>query len=299
MTTTRTITAPVSGPTTVDLALLGLTGEITVSADPECSTARIEIDTSEDTGEVAAAVTAADLRWDQRGALVAHAQGHDTGDIGTTTFVRTARGNTVTQSFGTIRGRVVGMVIGDVHGDLNISGNRIGRAQAVVDTPAPVFARITVRVPAGSTVIARTQTADFHTSGALATVAATTESGDITVSTEGVAIDQVTASTQSGTITVGIASTVTADTMTGGVDIDRAVTVAAKTMTGSIHIRELLHLADLSSMTGDLHAHVNNGGARLSANTLSGNVRITAEPHAAADLDARATSLNGHVTTPR
>ncbi|MGW7582777.1 DUF4097 family beta strand repeat-containing protein [Kitasatospora sp. NPDC054768] len=274
MATTRTLTAATTGATTVDLSLRGIHGRVDVQAVPGLDTAEITISTTDDTGEAADAVTNADLRWDPRGALVAHVQGQGTGG-GTTTIV-TRSGRTITmQGVGTVYGSVTGMVI---DGGLTIVGGRVvgGRGATLVQSPAPVV--VTARVPEDSAVIGRTQSADLTTTGRLTAVAATTQSGDVSV---------------------GTASTVSARTQSGDVVLERAVTAEVHTMSGDIRASWLGASADLQTMSGDIRAYAANPGA-VTAGSMSGDVTVTASPDApAGGPDVRATSMTGRVSIPR
>ncbi|MFF2549095.1 DUF4097 family beta strand repeat-containing protein [Kitasatospora sp. NPDC058063] len=293
MATTRTLTAATTGATTVDLSLLGASGRVDVQAVPGLATAEITISTTDDTGEAADAVTGADLFWDPRGALVARVQG---AGGGTTTIV-TRSGRTITmQGVGTVYGSVTGMVI---DGDLTIVGGRVvgGRGATLVQGPAPVV--VTARVPEGSSVIGRTQAADLTTTGRLTAVAATTQSGDLRVTTAHTFVDQVTATTQSGDVSVGTASTVSARTQSGDVVLERAVTAEVHTMSGDIRASWLGASADLQTMSGDIRAHAANPAA-VTADSMSGDVTVTASPDAPAGApDTHATPMTGRVSIPR
>ncbi|MFF2123524.1 DUF4097 family beta strand repeat-containing protein [Kitasatospora sp. NPDC058184] len=295
MATTRTLTAATAGATIVDLSLLGIHGRVDVQAVPGLATAEITISTTDDTGEAADAVTSADLRWDPRGVLVARVQGQGVGE-GTTTIVSRS-GRTITmQGIGTVYGSVTGMVI---DGDLTIVGGRVvgGRGAALIQGPAPVV--VAARVPEDSSVIGRTQSADLTTTGRLTAVAATTQSGDLRVTTTNTFVDQVTATTQSGDVSVGTASTVSARTMSGDVVLERAVTAEAHTMSGDIRASWLGAGADLQTMSGDIRARAANPGA-VTAGSMSGDVTVTASPDApAGGPDVRATSTTGQVSIRR
>ncbi|GAA2984596.1 hypothetical protein GCM10010519_18810 [Streptomyces lactacystinicus] len=295
MATTRTITAATTGATTVDLSLLGIHGQVDVQAVPGLATAEITISTTDDTGEAADAVTGADLFWDPRGALVARVQGQGTGG-GTTTIV-TRSGRTITmQGVGTVYGSVTGMVI---DGDLTIVGGRVvgGRGATLVQGSAPVV--VTARVPEGSSVIGRTQSADLTTTGRLTAVAATTQSGDLRVTTAHTFVDQVTVTTQSGDVSVGTASTVSVRTQSGDVVLERAVTAEVHTMSGDIRASWLGASADLQTMSGDIRARAANPGA-VTADSMSGDVTVTASPDAPAGAPGtHATPMTGRVSIPR
>jgi len=277
MATTRTIIAPNtnSGSGTVDLELLGIDVDVDVVVDPAVTAVEITVSTSDDTGASADSVTAAQLHWDpQNGILVAHVQGNDA-NSGTTVTTGSGRGMSVFQTAGTVHGQMTGMVIS---GDMNIvNGRVVGGGQALaVQRPAPVT--IQARVPAASMVIARTQSAAVRTTGPLHAVAATT---------------------QSGAVAVDASISVHAQTMSGSVGVRTVGAIKAQTMTGSIQINQVAQSADLSTMAGSIRAHVTGTGVRLAASSMSGNVSITAAPHAVDSLTVRATSMSGRASTPR
>ncbi len=71
----RTLTAQQPGLVLIDVQLLGAGGTVTVRTDASRKNAEITLRTADESGASADAVRDADLRWDARGALVAHVQG--------------------------------------------------------------------------------------------------------------------------------------------------------------------------------------------------------------------------------
>lgn len=297
MATIRTLTASATGPTTLDLTLLGLHGQVDVQAVPGLTTAEVTISTTDDTGEAADAVNGAQLR-DLGGTLTVRVQGKG-GAGGTTTVVRTSsRGGTVVmQSAGTVYGSVTGMVISG--GDVSIVGGRVIGGQGVTVVQGPAAVVITARVPERSALSVRTQSADVTTHGGLAAVTATTQSGDVRVLTPGSFVDQVRAETQSGDVEVGTASTACARTQSGDVRLERVIAAEAHTMSGDVRAEWTGARASLATMSGDIRAHAGAVG-QVSATSMSGDVTVTASAEAlAGGVAVHATSMTGRVRTPQ
>ena len=298
MTVTRTLTASATGATTVDLTLFGLHGQIDVQTVPGLTAAEVTISTTDDSGASADAVNAAELS-DRSGALVARVEGR--GSAGGTTIVRTTgRGRTMVMQGvqnGVVFGSVNGMVISG--GDITIAGGRVigGQGVTVVQGPAPGV--MTVRIPERSSIVARTQSADVTTHGGLASLAATTQSGDVRAITPGGRVDQVTVATQSGDVEVGTAGTVNARTQSGDVVLEQVLAAEVNTMSGDIRADWTGDSISLNTMSGDIRAHANRAG-RISASSMSGDVTVTATPDAVAGgLAVHATSMSGRVRTPQ
>lgn len=135
--------------------------------------------------------------------------------------------------------------------------------------------RAVVRVPIGMAVRARTQAGSIVTTGPLAEVDAETGSGRITIST---------------------ADTVIAETGSGDVVIQVATTLDARTGSGDVVIRQLSGHARVSTGSGDIVAHVVNGG-QLRGRTGSGDIIMTADPGVLVDRAQLRTS-SGDIHTP-
>ncbi|WP_424864064.1 DUF4097 family beta strand repeat-containing protein [Streptomyces sp. MMS24-I29] len=271
----RTLTAQQPGPVLIDTELLGTDGVITVRTDPARKEAEITIRTADETGDSADAVRGADLRWDSRGTLVAHAQGKGSISGGGTFIAGDNYG--VVQSVQNNYGSMV-MVSG---GDLNLgsSGFRFQSGATINAARGASLVEIVAVVPEGSSVIARTQSADVIAEGTLATVSASTQSGTVRACGQ---TEQFTASTQSGDIRLG-----------------RTDVVEAKTMSGDVTIRDFGGTAQLNSMSGDIRVHATAGGD-ITAKTMSGDVTVTATEQAVNDdLDVRANSMSGDVRIPQ
>jgi hypothetical protein len=291
----RTVTAAKPGPVLIDVELFGAGGVVTVRTDPARTQAEITIRTADETGEWADAVRDADLRWDSRGALIAHV--HGTGAGGTT--VVSGNGTQVLQSFGTIHGSVTGMVI---HGRIDnltkvgrnvyINGQLVRPGQAA--GPSPI--EITAVVPEGGSLAAYTHSADVTADGVFVAVSTSTQSGDVRIPGP---TERITATTQSGDVVVDNAPHMVIRTQSGDIRLGRTDLVEAHTQSGDITIRDFGGSAQLNSMSGDIRVHATAGGD-LTAQTMSGDITVTATTQAAGDdLNVNATSMSGDVRTPQ
>ncbi|WP_030019331.1 DUF4097 family beta strand repeat-containing protein [Streptomyces monomycini] len=235
----RTLTAQQPGPVLIDIELLGAGSTVTVRTDATRTDAEVTIRTADESGVSADAVRDAELRWDARGALVAHVQG--TGGIsGGTTIVNSGGGAfTVGSHFGVVQHvqNNVGSIVMVSGGDLNLGGGRYqfhGTGTVhVVQGASPV--EISAVVPEGCSVTARTQSAGVTTDGTFTAVSAATQSGDVRVPGHS---ERVTANTQSGDIDVHsaphiIAKTQSGDIRLGRTDVTEASTLARKTGKGA------------------------------------------------------------------
>jgi len=298
---TRTLHAERTGPITLDLDLPA--GSITVRAEAGRERAALTIRTADETGSSADAVTDAVLRWEERGALVAQVK--NTGATGATTIVRGNRGTTVIQSFDSVSfgGTVIGMVGGTIHGDLVLGGGKTvvngqvishgGAGTTVHIGGSPI--QIIATVPEGSTVIARTSSADVTAEGCFAAVNGRTQSGDVRLDT----VERPMVETQSGDVTIDRSQDANIKTQSGDISLGRTDVVQASTMSGDIRVTDFGGTALLNSMSGDLTVHATAGGS-LTARTMSGDVEVTATDTALGDdLDVQANSMSGRVRTPK
>ncbi|MFI2241155.1 DUF4097 family beta strand repeat-containing protein [Streptomyces chrestomyceticus] len=296
----RTLTAQQPGPVLIDVELLGAGGTVTVRTDATRTDAEITIRTADESGASADAVRDAELRWDARGALVAHVQGTG-GTSGDTTIVNSAGGTFVAgHNFGVVQHvqNNVGSIVMVSGGDLNLGGGRYQFHGAgtvhVAQGASPV--EIIAAVPEGCSVTARTQSAGVIADGTFTAVSASTQSGDVRVPGHS---EQFTASTQSGDIDVHSAPHIIAKTQSGDLRLGRTDVTEASTMSGDIHLRDFGGTAQLNSMSGDIRVHASTGGD-LTATTMTGDITVTATDSAVDDdLDVRAHSMTGDVRIPR
>ncbi|MEF3117589.1 DUF4097 family beta strand repeat-containing protein [Streptomyces chrestomyceticus] len=296
----RTLTAQQPGPVLIDVELLGAGGTVTVRTDAGRTEAEVTLRTADESGVSADAVREAELRWDARGVLVAHVQG--TGGIsGGTTIVNSGGGAfTVGSHFGVVQHvqNNVGSVVMVSGGDLNLGGGRYQfhgtGAVHVVQGASPV--EISAVVPEGCSVTARTQPATVIAEGTYTAVSAATQTGDVRVPGQS---ERFTANTQSGDIDVQTSPHVIAKIQSGDIRLGRTDVAEASTMSGDIHLRDFGGTAQLTSMSGDIRVHA-SAGDDLSAETMSGDVTVTATASAVDDdLDVRAHSMTGEVRIPR
>jgi DUF4097 and DUF4098 domain-containing protein YvlB len=118
---------------------------------------------------------------------------------------------------------------------VTIAGGRVVSGTAtVIEAGSPVT--VTAYVPAGSSVSASSQSGDIETSGPLAQVAVSAQSGDA--------------------------------------HLDDVRNANVNTQSGDIEIANLTGTALLNSMSGDITVH-GGPGARATARTMSGDVRGT------------------------
>ncbi|MFB1044401.1 DUF4097 family beta strand repeat-containing protein [Streptomyces chrestomyceticus] len=295
----RTLTAQQPGPVLIDVQLLGAGGAVTVRTDASRTEAEITLRTADESGASAEAVRDADLRWDARGALVAHVQGAG-GISGATTIVNSGGGTFIAGStFGVVQHvqNNVGSVVMVSGGDLNLGGRYQFHGAGTVHVmqgASPV--EITAVVPEGCSVTARTQSADVTADGTFTAVSADTQSGDVRLPGRS---ERFTATTQSGDIDVQTSPNIIATTQSGDIRLGRTDVTEASTMSGDIHLRDFGGTAQLSSMSGSIRVHASVGGD-LTAKTMTGDVTVTATASAVDDdLDVRAHSMTGDVHTPR
>ncbi|MFD8992289.1 DUF4097 family beta strand repeat-containing protein [Streptomyces goshikiensis] len=291
--TSRTIAAQTIGPVTIDAALLGHHGTITVRTDSGCERATVTITTADENGAAADAVKQATLRPSGTGGVVASVEGRGGSGGGTTvitgggvqSIVRGNMGSTIVISGGNISGG----------GDVVINGVRItgNSGSTVVQGGSPI--EITAIVPEGSSLVGRTHSADIETLGAMLNVGGHTQSGDLRVTSA----SQVVASTQSGDVRVEVAENIAVKTQSGDIRLGRTDVVEASAMSGDITIADFGGSARLKTMSGDVEVHATAGGD-LSVTTMSGDIDVTATQAALdGDLDVITSSMSGRVRAPQ
>ncbi|MFI0742808.1 DUF4097 family beta strand repeat-containing protein [Streptomyces sp. NPDC021100] len=290
----RTLTAPQAGPVLIDAQLLGAGGTVTVRTDRYRQAAEITIRTADDTGDSADAVRTAALRWDSRGALVAHV--HSTGGTSGAGTVITGNSSGAVQTIQANGSSVIVMSGSGLH--LGGSGSRFhfhgGAAVEVIGGASPI--EITAVVPEGSSVTARTHSADVTADGRFAAICASSRSGSIHALGQA---EQFTANTRSGDIGVENVPHLNVTAQSGSIRLGRTDLVEANAMSGDITIRDFGGTARLHTMSGDIRVHATAGGD-LTAATMSGDITVTATEQAVNDdLDARATSTSGDVRLPQ
>lgn len=219
MATTRTVHTETAGPAHIrtDLGTVALT----VIAERARRYAELTIATADDEGTSADAVKAATLT-----ASGTTLDARIAGGGGSTTVIQTGRGFQ-SVNFG-------GGVIITGGGTVTVNGRVIdaGSGATVIAGGSPIT--VTARVPADSTVTARSVSGGIMAQGYLGEVRANSTSGDV--------------------------------------DIESAATVRAQTVSGDITVNDLAGTATLSSVSGDVEVR-GGPGTRASASTVSGDIR--------------------------
>lgn len=203
------------------------------------------------------------------------------------TLPGTDSGATVISSYGggrtVIRGRVNSGVIigGDNYGSTVIqAGGRVVvngvdvsdvvNARGGDNTPL----RVAVLLPAGSSLETEASSGDLRASGPL---------------------DRVIASSSSGDVHVAESRSLRAKTASGDIDADRTGTADVRSMSGSAVISAASGDVDADTMSGSIVVHC-TAAVRVSARSMSGSVRVTADRGVMPRVSAR--SMSGRVSTP-
>ncbi|MEV6272597.1 DUF4097 family beta strand repeat-containing protein [Kribbella sp. NPDC051936] len=275
--TRRELVADTPGPVTIDAELLRSAGKVTVTVDPNCTQARLEISTADTEGPSAEAVQRATLGQSPDGVLSAKVAGTSNGSVITT-------GN--------------GIQISGYSGSIQVNGVQINGDGSATPAPSPI--EVTAVVPPGSDLSALTQSADIEASG-LDIVEARSQSGDVRVDTA----QNVAAETQSGDVSVDRAQKVDARSQSGDVRVGRVEgDVRAKTQSGNVSVDQFAGgSARVGSMSGNARIHVvdraENGPRIVRAESISGNATIsTSSEGVAQNLNADATSMTGRASAP-
>ena len=176
----------------------------------------------------------------------------------------------------------------------------LANGRLVVDVPqrkggfglAFVFGRsgisCRVRCPEGSSIAARTKSADVTTRGTLASITIATASGDVRTDR---ATGAVTVKSASGDASVGDTDgDVTVQTASGDIEL-RTVrgTVTVQTASGDLVVDEAYGDVNASTVSGDQHLRAVTQG-RVAAHAVSGDVLIGVRRGSAAYLDCSSVS---------
>jgi hypothetical protein len=260
----RSLTAERSGPVLVSVNAPAALVRIT--ADPACTTARLDISATTDDPALADAIDRVTLRWDDMGALLVQVP-----DL-PASVNRFGNGSvTVVQNVGTVvaGAAVTGLVIGD-GGDVYINGNAVGGSGTVITGTI----EITATVPVGSNIDLRGTSTSLQASGEYGDVTARTVSGAVMVE----AAHRLTVKSTSGSVTASA--------------IDSAATVC--TVSGRIELDGFSGRGEFRTTSGCIRV-IGRGAAAISARSVSGNIDITSR---VPGVSVTASSLSGRVTTP-
>jgi DUF4097 and DUF4098 domain-containing protein YvlB len=263
---TRTLSAPMSGPVLFELTMPH--GQISIQVT-DTERAQITL-TGPANGPDSNALTAATLTAEARVVTV----NIPTTDQPGMTIVTGTGGRTIVTH--NLNGGVI--VSG---GSMYISGSVIN-GQTVPGTHLTAGVRAIVRLPRGSALRVRTKSAPVTTSGILEWVDFTSTSGDLEVET----CYKLTANSTSGDIRAECADRITARTVSGDIRLNFTENVTASSTSGDIHLGDFGGTARLTTVSGDITAHATEPG-HLVASATSGALTV----------DAR--SLTGEVRTPR
>jgi hypothetical protein len=144
-----------------------------------------------------------------------------------------------------------------------------------------------VRCPEGSSLHARSKSADVETNGRLAQARVETASGDVSIDRcEGASVKSasggVTVREAAGDLTVGTAS--------GDVEVGRAGRLVANLVSGDVHVREVAGPVTANSVSGDVRVDAVTAGD-VSVQAVSGDVQIGVRRGSLVYVDA--SSLSG------
>jgi len=189
-------------------------------------------------------------------------------------------------------------VIGEPRDDVLVEGDRFHVDEA--DDGATLAVRtghsgsksVTVRCPAGTDIVAGTQSGNVRMEGELGIVSVTTGSGRIEVQRA----DEADLRTGSGNITLTrCCGRCRMNSLSGKVAAGEVGAASAGTVSGSIVISRVAGSLKVRSVSGSIEAAVDGDGT-IRVKTVSGRVRI--EMPQGTGLDARFKTLSGHLRNP-
>ncbi|MFE6270473.1 DUF4097 family beta strand repeat-containing protein [Streptomyces goshikiensis] len=264
MTTSQTFTATAAGPLWTDV--ISHVGTVTVTIDPTLTNAVVTVSTGDDDGPIADAVRGTTTQESTHQALnclticVPEVEGNTM--TGNSTFRFNGNSVMVGQNFGVIHGSVTGMTISN--GDITIGGRK------VVSNGRVVAEQGTVVSGGGMGTI----TVDVRLPSEMSSVRLETTSADLTVH---------------GDLQVLDVTSVSGDVKARGVH-----TLRGNTTSGHFEVDRVDARLDITSVSGDIEIGAYNG-SEFRAQTVSGDVHVSATPAATGSIDA--TTVSGDVTT--
>ncbi|MBL1115460.1 DUF4097 family beta strand repeat protein [Streptomyces sp. 110] len=265
MSTSQTFTATAAGAIWTDI--ISHVGTVNVTVDRSLKHAVITVSTGDDDGPLADAVrntTKKESRYQGLDCLtirVPEVQGNVM-TMGNSTF-RFSGGNTVIgQNFGVVSGSVTGMTISD--DDVIIGGRKI------VENGRVMTEQGTVVSGGGMGTI----TVDMKLPSDQSSLRLNTTSADLTV--------------RGGLQVLDIHS------VSGDVQADGVNTLRGDTTSGDFGVDRVEARVDVTSVSGDIEIGTYNG-SEFRANTVSGDVHVTATSAATGSIDAH--TVSGNVST--
>ncbi|MFB7852925.1 DUF4097 family beta strand repeat-containing protein [Streptomyces sp. NPDC056053] len=265
MTTSQTFTATATGAVWTDI--ISHIGTVNVTIDPTLKHAAITVSTGDDEGPLAEAVRATTKKestyrnLDCLTVRVPEVQG-STMTMGNSAFSFNGGSMVVGQNFGVVRGSVTGMTISG--GDVIIGGRKVvsnGRVVAEQDT-----------VVSGGGM--GTITVDVKLPSDQSSLRAETTSADITVNGDLQVLD--------------------VHSVSGDVEACGVHTLRGNTTSGDFEVTRVDARADVRSVSGDIEIGAYNG-TEFRANTVSGDIHVSATPAATGSIDA--STVSGDVST--
>ncbi|MEV7442967.1 DUF4097 family beta strand repeat-containing protein [Streptomyces sp. NPDC091204] len=262
MTTSKTFTATAAGALWADI--ISHLGTVNVTIDPTLTNAVVTVSTGDDEGRLADAATMEESTHQALNCLtvcVPKVKGN-TMTTGGTTINFGGNSMVVGQNFGVIGGSVTGMTISG--GDITIGGRRVVSGGRVV-------------APEGTVV----------SGGGMGTI-----SVDVMLPSD---MSSVRMESTSADLTVnGDLQVLDFHSVSGDVEASGVHTLRGNTASGDFEVDRVEARVDVSSVSGDIEIGAYNG-SEFHANTVSGDLNVTATPAATGSIDAN--TVSGDITT--
>lgn len=265
MTASQTFTATAAGAVWTDV--ISHVGTVNVTIDPTLKHAVVTVSTSDDEGPLADAVrgtTKKENKYQHLDCLtirVPEVEGNVM-TMGNSTFSFNGGNMVVGQNFGVVRGSVTGMTISN--GDIVIGGRKVVSNGRVVAEQGTV-------VSGGGT---GTITVDVKLPSDQSSVRLDTTSADLTVHGDLQVLD--------------------VHSVSGDIEAKGVHTLRGNTTSGDFEVDRVDARVDVNSVSGDIEIGAYNG-TEFRANTVSGDIHVSATPAATGSIDAN--TVSGDVTT--
>ncbi|WP_331719687.1 DUF4097 family beta strand repeat-containing protein [Streptomyces virginiae] len=258
MTTSKTFTATAAGPLWTDV--ISHLGKVNITIDPTLTNAVVTVSTGDDEGPLADAVRGATMEESTHQALNSLTVRvpkveGNTMTMGNSTFNFSGNSMVVGQNFGVISGSVTGMTISG--GDITIGGRVVAPKGTVVSGGGMGTITVDVTLPSD-----------------MSSVRMETTSADLTVNGDLQVLDF--------------------HSLSGDVEARSVNTLRGNTTSGDFEVGRVEARVDISSISGDFEIGAYNG-SEFRANTVSGDVHVTATPAAIGSIDV--STVSGGITT--